>query len=75
MYSCFRLGFPFVPPHIIYGNFHQFRKDLKNHLVLSEWRQKYGKVFGFFAGEKPTLVVTDLDMVSRYAKLLKYLIL
>lgn len=33
--------------------------------ILSEWRKLYGNVYGFFSGKRPTLVVTDLDMVKQ----------
>ena len=31
--------------------------------VLAKWSQTYGKVFGYYEGSKPVLVVADPDMV------------
>ena len=31
--------------------------------ILAKWSQTYGKVFGYYEGSKPVLVVADPDMV------------
>ncbi|XP_040062088.1 cytochrome P450 3A5-like [Ixodes scapularis] len=56
-----RHGIPGPPPHIIWGNWQQ----LKEHRlqVFENWIQKYGKVFGYYQGEIPFIVLTDVDMI------------
>lgn len=55
-----------MPPSILQGSNHEFRDKSTNQMaVLAKWRKQFGKVFGFFSGRKPTLVVTDLDMVKQ----------
>ncbi|XP_077562553.1 cytochrome P450 3A24-like isoform X2 [Haemaphysalis longicornis] len=57
-----RYGIPGPEPHLLSGNIPELRKD---HLkVMGEWIQKYGKVFGFFYGEVPYVVLTDPDMIK-----------
>ncbi|KAG7177012.1 Cytochrome P450 3A40-like 2 [Homarus americanus] len=61
-----RLGIPYVQPHIIYGSNHVLRAPgaLATDLV-GQWLKKYGKVFGFYVGWQPNLVVADLDLVKQ----------
>ncbi|XP_071551634.1 cytochrome P450 3A29-like [Panulirus ornatus] len=60
-----RLGIPHVPPHIIYGSSHILRApgNLATEIV-GQWMQRYGKVFGFYVGWQPNMVVADLDLVK-----------
>ncbi|KAH7978027.1 hypothetical protein HPB49_004254 [Dermacentor silvarum] len=32
--------------------------------VMDDWIQEYGKVFGFYEGELPKVVISDLDMIK-----------
>lgn len=60
------MGVPYVPPHIIYGSNHLLRDDKTTPMeVMSAWKKQYGDVFGYFVGNKATLVITDLDMVKQ----------
>lgn len=60
------LGIPYVPPHLIYGNNHVLRAPgALSTDVLGSWIQQYGKVFGFYVGWQPNLVITDLDLVQK----------
>ncbi|CAL4130192.1 unnamed protein product, partial [Meganyctiphanes norvegica] len=33
--------------------------------IMDEWVKKYGKVFGYFIGWRPTLMVADLDLIKQ----------
>ncbi|XP_063598457.1 cytochrome P450 3A29-like [Penaeus indicus] len=60
-----KMGVPYIKPHILYGSNHQLRgKGILSIDVIGKWVKKYGKVFGYYIGWKPTLVVTDLDMIK-----------
>ncbi|CAL4073249.1 unnamed protein product, partial [Meganyctiphanes norvegica] len=59
-----KLGIPFVPPNLITGSQDLFRKYLAID-IFDEWISKYGKVFGYYVGWSPTLVVADLDLVQQ----------
>lgn len=61
-----RLGIPFVPPHLIYGSNHILRAPgaLATD-IIAKWTKQYGKVFGYYVGWRPTLVVADLDLVKQ----------
>lgn len=60
-----RLGIPYVPPHLLYGSNHILQKpgSLATD-VIGQWLQQYGKVFGYYVGWKPMLVVADLDLIK-----------
>ncbi len=34
-------------------------------MAIIEWKQKYGRVFGYYFGFKPILVVTDLELLKQ----------
>uniref|UniRef100_A0A0P4W4H9 Thromboxane-A synthase n=1 Tax=Scylla olivacea TaxID=85551 RepID=A0A0P4W4H9_SCYOL len=60
-----RIGIPYVPPHLIYGSNHILRGSGKMTIdVIGQWLQQYGKIFGYYIGWKPTLVVADLDLIK-----------
>lgn len=49
-------------PHLLWGNWMQLKED--RIAVLEEWIAKYGKVFGFYKGTVPYLVISDVDMIK-----------
>ncbi|KAG0696573.1 Lithocholate 6-beta-hydroxylase [Chionoecetes opilio] len=60
-----RLGVPYVPPHLLYGNNHTLRQHgTPPTEVMGGWVRRYGKVFGYFVGWAPMLVVADLDLIK-----------
>ncbi|CAL2046261.1 unnamed protein product [Caenorhabditis brenneri] len=52
-------GLPFI------GNFYEVADvNRPRGEVLHEWTKKFGKVFGYYEGACPVLVVSDLDMLQ-----------
>ncbi|XP_068226701.1 cytochrome P450 3A29-like [Palaemon carinicauda] len=61
-----RLGIPYVKPHLIHGSLFTLRgKDALATNVIGEWLKTYGDVFGYYMGDKPTIVIKDLDLVKQ----------
>ena len=58
-----RCGIPGPCPHFIYGNFHQLRG--RNVLQINEWIDRYGKIYGYYDGPVPTIVVSDLELLKK----------
>jgi cytochrome P450 len=61
-----RLGIPGPRPNVLYGNLRDLRfSPSKNVLdVMTEWGGRYGRIYGYYAGVKPTVIVEDLDLVK-----------
>ena len=59
-----RLNIPGPRPTFIFGNFLDIIKSRRLSLTLHEWTRKYGRVFGFFEGTTPILVVSDPDILQ-----------
>ncbi|KAK7104890.1 cytochrome P450 3A8-like [Littorina saxatilis] len=56
------IGLPGPKPWPLVGNTREVM-ETSQFRVYSEWKQKYGKIYGFFFGVGPVLVVHDLDML------------
>lgn len=50
------------PPDLLWGNWNQLRRD--RIAVMEEWIAKYGKVFGFYKGTVPYVVISDVDLIK-----------
>lgn len=57
-----RYGIPGPVPSILFGNWKQLKEDRLK--VMDDWIREYGKVFGFYEGELPKVVISDLDMIK-----------
>ncbi|XP_050023289.1 cytochrome P450 3A8-like isoform X2 [Dermacentor andersoni] len=57
-----RYGIPGPAPSILFGNWRQLKEDRLE--VMDDWIREYGKVFGFYEGEIPIVVISDLDMIK-----------
>ncbi|XP_054926571.2 cytochrome P450 3A12-like isoform X2 [Dermacentor andersoni] len=57
-----RHGIPGPDPDFFWGNFLQLKEDRVQ--VMERWIAEYGKVFGYYSGEMPYIVVSDLDVVK-----------
>ncbi|XP_045184472.2 cytochrome P450 3A18-like [Mercenaria mercenaria] len=55
-----RLGIPGPKPVWIFGNVLEFKGKNVLH-VFDEWKQTFGKVYGFYEGFRPGIVVNDVD--------------
>ncbi|XP_076463505.1 cytochrome P450 3A8-like [Babylonia areolata] len=55
-------GIPGPVPWPFFGNSVELRNK-SPYGVFTDWQWKYGRVVGFFAGVRPNLAVTDLDIV------------
>ncbi|XP_077506220.1 cytochrome P450 3A4-like isoform X2 [Amblyomma americanum] len=57
-----RYGIPGPEPSLFLGNWKQLKEDRLK--VMDDWIRQYGKVFGFYEGEIPKVVVSDLDAIK-----------
>lgn len=59
-----RLNIPGPPPTYFFGNFIEIAKNKRLSISLRQWTQQYGRIFGYFEGHKPTLVISDPDILQ-----------
>ncbi|XP_070380736.1 cytochrome P450 3A6-like [Dermacentor albipictus] len=57
-----RLGVPGPKPDLLCGNWKQLKKDRIR--VMDQWIQHYGKVLGIYLGDKPFMVITDVELIK-----------
>lgn len=57
-------GIPGPKPSLISGNIDAYRQKELAEETAVEYRKKYGKFYGFYAGDEPSVVITDLDMLK-----------
>nr|XP_054930960.1 cytochrome P450 3A8-like [Dermacentor andersoni] len=57
-----RLGVPGPKPDFLWGNWKQLKQDRIR--VMDQWIQHYGKVFGVYFGDKPFMVITDVEIIK-----------
>ncbi|CAH1245682.1 CYP3A5 [Branchiostoma lanceolatum] len=60
-YTFKRLGIPGPPPVVNFGNILSYTEG--SHVFDCKCYKKYGKVFGYFEGRQPMLMVGDLDLI------------
>ncbi|XP_066941637.1 cytochrome P450 3A29-like [Macrobrachium rosenbergii] len=60
-----RLGIPYVKPHLIHGSMRTLTGKTVATEVIGKWLEKYGNIFGYYIGAKPTVVVKDLDLIRQ----------
>lgn len=58
-----RYGIPGPKPHLIYGNLKDYN-TLGYNQCFDKWKEKYGRIFGFYLGAKPFVVVTDPELLK-----------
>lgn len=64
-YSFFKkLNIPGPPPIFFWGNFLEILKTRRFSVSIHQWTQQYGRIFGFFEGHTPILVVSDPDILQ-----------
>jgi len=50
-------------PNILFGNLNEFKNKVSYELLL-KWEQEYGKVYGYYEGTTPNLVIGDPDLIQ-----------
>ncbi len=58
-----RNGIPGPKPHLILGNFRDYNSKGYNE-CFEQWKKKYGRIFGYYLGAKPFIVVTDPELLK-----------
>ncbi|KAM7303985.1 cytochrome P450 3A5 [Ixodes scapularis] len=58
-----RHGIPGPRPDLLNGNWAQLKEDRIE--VMERWIKEYGKVFGYYIGEIPYMVVSDAEMIKQ----------
>jgi cytochrome P450 len=59
-----KLNIPGPPPILFFGNFLDVIKSRRLSLNINKWTEKYGRIFGYFEGHTPILVVSDPDILQ-----------
>lgn len=56
-------GIPGPKPDLFAGNWLQLSEDRLE--VMERWIEQYGKVFGFYLGEAPYMVIADTELIKQ----------
>ena len=59
-----QLNIPGPSPTLFFGNFLEVIKSRRLSLTIGKWTEKYGRIFGYFEGHTPILVVSDPDVLQ-----------
>jgi cytochrome P450 len=59
-----QLNIPGPPPSLFFGNFADLAKTKRMSISIKQWTEKYGRIFGYFEGHTPILVVSDPDVLQ-----------
>jgi cytochrome P450 len=59
-----KLNIPGPAPILFFGNFLDVIKSRRLSLTINQWTEKYGRIFGYFEGHTPILVVSDPDVLQ-----------
>lgn len=59
-----RLGIPGPPTLFFFGNLLDILKSKRPSLLIQQWTEKYGHIFGYFEGHTPILVVSDPEILQ-----------
>ncbi|KAK8774588.1 hypothetical protein V5799_010879 [Amblyomma americanum] len=58
-----KIGIPGPEPNLIWGNLREYH-SMEHYKVIGKWIEKYGSVFGFFNGDAPFVVLSDIDFIE-----------
>ncbi|CAF0915034.1 unnamed protein product [Rotaria sp. Silwood1] len=58
------LNIPGPPPILFFGNFLEVIKTRRLSLTIKNWTETYGRIFGYFEGHTPILVISDPDILQ-----------
>ncbi len=59
-----KLNIPGPPPVLFFGNVLDIIKSRQLSLTIQKWTGKYSRIFGFFEGHTPILVISDPDILQ-----------
>ena len=59
-----KLNIPGPPPTLFFGNFLDIIRSKRLSLKIHEWTKKYGRIYGYYEGHTPILVVSDPDVLQ-----------
>lgn len=59
-----RLNIPTPPPIFFFGNYLDIIRSRRLTYTIYQWSKIYGRIFGYFEGHTPILVVSDPDVVQ-----------
>lgn len=59
-----RLNIDGPRPVFFFGNFLDLAKTKRMSISIKQWTEKYGRIFGFFEGHTPIIVVSDPDILQ-----------
>ncbi|KAF8370580.1 hypothetical protein PRIPAC_77009, partial [Pristionchus pacificus] len=58
-------GLPGPTPELVLGNLREvWDYDRPRSIVMRDWSKKYGKMYGFYEGQRPFIVTSDFDMIN-----------
>ncbi|CAF1580202.1 unnamed protein product, partial [Adineta ricciae] len=59
-----KLNIPGPPPTLFFGNFLDIIRSKRLSLSIHEWTKKYGRIYGYYEGHTPIIVVSDPDVLQ-----------
>ena len=59
-----RFNIPGPSPTFFLGNFLDIGKIKRQSVAIHQWTEKYGRIFGYFEGHTPILVISDPDILQ-----------
>lgn len=59
-----RYGIPGPKPHLLSGNIFDIRSKDNPNEVYTSWLKKYGKIIGFYFGDKPQILINDINIIK-----------
>ena len=65
-YTFFKeLGIVGPRPSFFFGNLGDFGRTKRISLSIREWTQQFGRIYGYFEGHTPVLVISDPDILDQ----------
>ena len=59
-----RLNIPGPKPVLFLGSFLDIAKTQRLSISIKQWTEKYGRIFGYYEGHTPILVISDPDILQ-----------